>query len=372
MLSRFDEFPIHQVPKPLAVPATSDPNAYDRYWMGASHREGRFQVEVAFGRYPNLAVQDTSLSIAVDGVQHAFHGSRRAPADPADMSVGPLRLEIVEPFRQLRVVLEPNETGITADLRWRARTGALLEDHTVMQDGIHVLVDMSRFVQFGTWEGTVEVDGTVTELRHDEVVGVRDRSWGVRPVGAKGPGKPSSAPPRAWLWAPTHFDDACVVAGWFQVPGGEFWRPDGHRLAVTDPAPETVSLEDDAVTRLDPVAQRLEFESGTRWVSRAEIDLVDDEGGQHLMVVEPLLRFDMRALGYMHPEWGHGMWHGELEVAREDWRFDEVSPQDPTHQHVHHAARVTMGDRTGVGMFEQIIFGPHTQFGFTDILDGAP
>jgi hypothetical protein len=31
-----------------------------------------------------------------------------------------------------------------------------------------------------------------------------------------------------------------------------------------------------------------------------------------------------------------------------------------------------MGDKVGIGIFEQIIFGPHTQFGFNDILDGAP
>jgi hypothetical protein len=28
-------------------------------------------------------------------------------------------------------------------------------------------------------------------------------------------------------------------------------------------------------------------------------------------------------------------------------------------------------DRKGIGLFEQIIFGPHSQFGFSDLLDGA-
>ena len=34
--------------------------------------------------------------------------------------------------------------------------------------------------------------------------------------------------------------------------------------------------------------------------------------------------------------------------------------------------RARVGDRTGIGIFEQIIFGPHTQFGFHDFLDGSP
>ncbi len=374
MLSRFDDFPIHQSPLPLTRPATSDRNAYDRYWFGMTHRGGEFQIEGAFGRYPNLAVQDASISIARDGRQHSFHASRRAPLDPADQTVGPLRLEIVEPLRQLRIVVEPNDTGIACDLRWRSRTGALLEDHTIMQDGVHVIIDMARFVQFGSWEGTLEVDGNTTTLRHDEVAGIRDRSWGVRPVGAQAPGKPSSGPPNAWLWAPLHWRDACSVVGWFQRPGGEYIRPDGHRIAVVDPVPESVDLTDASVTRVEPIAQRLTFQPGTRWATAVEIDVEDDHGERRVLALAPQLRFDMRGLGYQNPDWSHGVWHGELEIGREDWAMAEISPSDPTHQHVHHIVNATLdGDTsdTGVGIFEQIIFGPHTQFGFHDLLDGA-
>ena len=370
MLTSFDEYPIHPLPQPIARPGTTDRNAYDRYWMSASHHEGAFQVEIAFGRYHNLAVQDTSVSISKGGRQHSFHASRLAPVDPAEMTVGPARLEIVEPFRQLRYVVEPNETGISCDLRWRSRVGALLEDHTVLDDGRSVIVDMDRFMQFGTWEGTVTVDGDVTELRHDEVRGIRDRSWGVRPVGTAPVGRPSSSPPNAWLWAPIHFDTECVVAGWFQRPGGAFFRPDGHRISVSDPVADTISVETGEVTRLDPVGQRLTFQPGTRWVSAVSIDLVGADAEPVVMDLEPLLRFDMRGLGYMNPEWGHGVWHGDLELGREDWDFAEIAPDDPTHQHVHHLVRARIGDAEGVGIFEQIIFGPHTQFGFHDILDG--
>jgi hypothetical protein len=371
-LSPFDEYPIHQVPKPIALPGTTDRNAYGRYWFGASHRGGAFQIEIAFGRYPNLQVQDTSVSISDGVTQHSFHGSCRAPSDPTDLTVGPARLEILEPFRRLRYSVGANETGITCDMEWRARVGALLEDHTVMTDGPHTMIDMARYLQFGTWAGWVDVDGTRTEFGHDEVVGIRDRSWGVRPVGSQPPGRPSSGPPNAWLWSPIHFDTECVVAGWFQRPGGEFWRADGHRLTVVEPVPPTVSLDDVSVVRSDPVGQRLTFASGTRWVTDVAIDLEMDDGSTAVLELTPLMRFDMRALGYQNPDWGHGVWHGELEIGREDWSFAEIHPQDPTHQHVHHLVRARLGGAEGVGIFEQIIFGPHTQFGFTDILDVAP
>ena len=33
MLTRFDDYPIHQTPEPVAHAASSDRNVYDRYWL---------------------------------------------------------------------------------------------------------------------------------------------------------------------------------------------------------------------------------------------------------------------------------------------------------------------------------------------------
>ena len=49
----------------------------------------------------------------------------------------------------------------------------------------------------------------------------------------------------------------------------------------------------------------------------------------------------------------------------------DVDPTDFTAQHLHHVVRARVGDLVGVGLLEQIIFGPHTQFGFHDVLDMA-
>ena len=42
MLSKFDDYPIHQTPEPVAVPATTDRNAYDRYWFNGYAGDGEF------------------------------------------------------------------------------------------------------------------------------------------------------------------------------------------------------------------------------------------------------------------------------------------------------------------------------------------
>ncbi|MCB0994647.1 MAG: hypothetical protein KDB21_06135 [Acidimicrobiales bacterium] len=373
MLSPLDDFPVHQVPKPITTPSSSDRNAYGRYWFGAMDRTGAHHVELAFGRYPNLRVTDAHLSVSVGDGQHCFHASREAPIDPMELRIGPFLMEILEPMRSLRITVDDNDTGVSGQLTWRARTGALEEDHTVMQDGPRVIVDMLRFVQFGTWEGSVTAGGETVRLSHDDNVGVRDRSWGVRPVGEPAPGRPAErGAGNAWLWAPCHFDDACRVIGWFQRPGGQFWRPDGHVIPVVDPVPASVDISHAGVERLDPVGQRIEFHPGTRIVRRAEFDVRAEDGSVEVLEIEALRRFDMVGIGYNHPAWGHGRWHGELEVAGESWRFADLDPLDPVHQHLHHTVRARIGGREGVGVFEQIIYGPHTQFGFSEFLDGAP
>lgn len=95
-------------------------------------------------------------------------------------------------------------------------------------------------------------------------------------------------------------------------------------------------------------------------------------GATETIELETIHRFHMRGLGYSSPDWGHGVWHDDLAVGRDDWKFADIAADDPYHQHVHNVVRARVGDRTGVGIFEQIIFGPHTQFGFHDFLDGSP
>ncbi len=369
MLSPLDDFPIHQVPKPLAVPGTTDHNAYDRYWFGGFHRRGEFIVEAAFGRYPNLGIVDGSLTIAIGGMQHAFDASAAAPDDPADTSCGPLRVTIIEPMRSLRIDLTDNETGITAELHWKSRLGSLLEDHTVMYSGIQTIVDMARFLQFGMWTGWVKVDGAVTELFDGEVVGARDRSWGVRPVGNQSTKPPQDNPPSAWLWAPIHFDQECRSLGYFQRPGGAIWRGDGFRLPVVDPV--ATITDPTAVERYHPVTQRLTFTPGTRRIERAEFDMTDSTGALHTLTVTSMGFLMMKGLGYTNPAWGHGTWSGQPRIGREDWVIAEADPTDFTAQHLHHVVHASVDGLEGVGLLEQIIFGPHTQFGFQDLLDGA-
>jgi hypothetical protein len=89
MLTRFDDYPIHQTPEPLAFPASSERNVYGRYWFNGFSKEGEFYFGIAFAVYPNRDVMDCALSIVrADGTQDCFRASRRCPADRSDLRVG--------------------------------------------------------------------------------------------------------------------------------------------------------------------------------------------------------------------------------------------------------------------------------------------
>ncbi|MDI2128579.1 hypothetical protein [Yinghuangia seranimata] len=386
MLTPADDFPIHQTPEPVANPATSDRNAYDRYWFNGYDRDGAFYFAFAHGLYPNRFVADAHFTVTVDGVQHSLHASRRASLDRFDLGVGPLRVEVVEPLKVLRLIGEANDTGIAFDLTFTARAAVIEEPRVTTRNGHHVIMDATRLTQLGAWSGTITVPGgRVIEVDAATTPGTRDRSWGIRPVGERDAGAPKPFNPLMWLWAPLHWDDEVTLWGSFERADGDMYQKDGHRVAAqplgTAPDASAVAVPTDGAEatgyqELHPVRHELTFKPGTRLVSGGTMHLVDGEGKEFAYRIEPTgTRGYLAGLGYLHSTWGHGVWQGELKVEAESWVIDEVDPLAFDRQHCQQVIRVTEigGEgRTGVGVLEQIIFGPHQRYGFKEILDGHP
>jgi hypothetical protein len=378
MITDFDDFMIHQTTDPVAQPEPSDRNFYDRYWFDGFDRDGEFLFEVGMGLYPNRHVMDAHFSVSIDGRQHAFHASRRAPWERSDLRVNALRIEIVKPMRIVRVVVEPNPTGIECDLVFHARTTPEEEPKNFMREGTRVIMHNSRFTQLGSWAGHFTVDGKRTEVIRERTLGARDKSWGVRPVGepeAGAPGLLNKEPGVYWMWCPIDFGDVCTQFNTFEDRDG---TPTQVGAVMV---PCYASLEDiprgaDPGHRVMASAKhRLEWIPGTRRARAAEIEFLTREGEKHRIEVEllnPNVRFHMLGLGYQHPEWGHAFWKGEDVFSAESWKLDEIDPLGYPFIHVHQAVRARMGERTGIGTLETVVFGRHDPSGFKSILDGAP
>ncbi len=380
MLSKFDDYPIHQTPEPVFRTATSDRNTYDRYWYNAHAKDSSFYFGVALCRYPNLGILDCSLSIVAGGEQHAFHGSCRAPDEPTDTRVGPFELKILEPMGRHQITIAANETGIECDLIFTPKTGAMQEARQTLGNDRYVVMDATRLDQFGSWSGVIRYHGKEIIVEASNTFGLKDRSWGVRPVGdAYTGGAPQDAyQANHFMWLPIHWENECTLAGWFEDGEGYQWHTD-QGILPCHPSMDAIPAVVDPGMKMwnGKVNYQLDLQSGTRHANSGSFTMTDKSGETLDITVEMTgMLHRMKGLGYQHPEWGHGKWQGELKVASESWKVDEVDPLALENIHLQQVviARRTLASgevEIGHGVLEQMHMGRHAILGFTDWFDGA-
>ncbi len=370
MLNALDDYPIHQTPEPIAQLATTDRNAYDRTWFNGYSADASMYFGIGMAIYPHRGVMDCAFScVSKDGRQHAFFASRNAPLERTDMRVGPFRIEIIEPLRRARVVLENNDTGISCDLTFSARTSGIQEGRQTLWQGNRRVMDATRFDQFGRWTGTVtHPDG---EFAVDNWFGTKDRSWGIRGVGEPETGGAPVGPRSAFfLWAPLFWDDHISHAIFFDGPNGEPLVREGIEAPLFATEADIPTSLEGTDTRMLTAIHRVEYHPGTRLAKYAEIDLIRLDGSKRTISLEPQLTFQMKGLGYGHPTWRQGMWKGELEVGYEVYEPAEIDPLRLENLHVQQIVKASDGTKTGIGVLEQIAIGPHAPSGLTGMLDG--
>jgi len=285
-----------------------------------------------------------------------------------DTSVGPIGIEVVEPLKRLRLRVDDKEGRLRADLLFDARARAIEEPRFTHRIGPRTVLDYTRLTQNGAYEGWIEVFGKRIEVKRDAFLGTRDRSWGVRPVGAADsqPVAPPPLPQFYWLWAPMNFDDCISLYHDNADAGGVSWNTRGVIAGVGDAAPR----------EFDDVASKLTFRSGTRRVAKATLSFRSDRGDVAIEI-EPQFHFYMPGIGYMNPEWGHGHYKGELAVGYDIYDLAQVDDGMPGLLHVQAFSRskLTLADGTtkaGAGVLEQLIVGPHAPSGFKELFDVAP
>ena len=358
MLTKGDDYPLHQTPEPVAYAGT-DRNFYDRYFFNGYAPDGSGFFALAFGIYPHLNVADAHFSVIRDGVQHCLHASRELGMERMDLQVGPIRIEVIEPLQVLGVTVDGE--GIAAELTFTGRAFPIEEPRFTHRIGPRTFMDYTRMTQNGRYSGWIEVDGMREDL-HPQAVGTRDRSWGVRPVGARDeqPHGSGVVPGFFWQWAPLNFADTSLFFHVNADATGMTWNTRGCIARDGSAAGELIETHG---TLAAPHA------AGTRWPEQGTIVLETADGPETIRL-EPVGRFQMRGIGYTSPKWGHGLWHGPLTVEREDIGLAQCDPASFENFHVQLPCRA-VSDRhgEGFGVFEQLIIGPYAPLGLKEFLD---
>ena len=122
------------------------------------------------------------------------------------------------------------------------------------------------------------------------------------------------------------------------------------------------------------VGSQLTFIPGTRHAQSAHITLQRFAGGVAEITMRPRFHWYMKGVGYGHPGvWPRGRYHGGPAQLFEEYSLSQVD--DAMNLHIQAICDVSMeglGARQGKGVLEQLILGPHTPSGFTELLDMAP
>jgi len=220
-LTELDESFGHQIIDTFAVVGTSDPSWTEKVCAMAAARDGSLQIGFGLGKYNNRNVMDAYAGISRGVEQITVRSSRRLAPDPITTTIGPIRYEIVEPLRQVRFVLEPNDCQpISFDCLFEATIPPNMEDRTHMRSAGRISAELVRYHQIGLCTGWVEIDGQRTEMTPDTWVSTRDHSWGVRygvgvPATDLEPGSDLSVGTYHFLWSPIAME-----------------RPDGSKYGI--------------------------------------------------------------------------------------------------------------------------------------------
>jgi hypothetical protein len=356
VLSPLDDFPVHQIAEPVRYVATSDRNFYDRYYFNAHRRDGSVFVVAGLGQYPNLGTTDAFIAVRGGDRQHVVRSSRLLGADRMDTAVGPIRVQVMEGLKRLRLVCDSPDLPVSVDLTWSAAIPAVAEPRHFYRRGGRVVSDTMRLAQTGTWAGTLRLGDERLDVQPDKWAGGRDRSWGVRPVGEpepRGARDVEGSPGFFWIYTTPQFDDFSVIVIVHEDRTGRrileeavmVWPESSGR------PPESLGRPEHTVT----------FGDSFGTVQKATVTFA---GTDDVLEVQPLTAVYLAlGTGYgIEPDWRHGMYHGPAVVQSVEYSLGDEEVRLRSRGLVDHLARFDFAGRTGFGLFEFALLGPNERY----------
>ncbi len=358
MLTPLDDYLAHQTADTFDHVATGDRNFFDRYYFNCYSLDGDLLLTCAMGQYPNLNVFDAFVNVVHDGKQHIVRASRLLGANRLDTSAGPIRVEVIEGLKRLRLTCDRGEHGFACDITFAGATFPHEEPRFFRRAENRVVMDYLRLTQCGRWQGWIEVAGRRFEVQPERWWGARDHSWGVRSVGEPEPAGARAATPVApqffWEWSPQLYDDRALYYSLNEYGDGSRW----HQSAAIYP------LGFDASPTLYDVRHHETLAPGTRQLEGVALELVAPDGAVTPIAAQPLLTIYMSGFGY-GPPWRHGHYQGPLKVEHEVWDLTDEATRKRVFGLTETLCRFEMAGKTGFGVFEFLCLGAYQPLGLS-------
>ena len=165
--------------------------------------------------YPARQTLDSHEFSYIGGQRLFAHFSRPYGDDPHTSVVGPVSIQIVEPYKCVRVRADPVAAPVGVDVTFTARTQAYALRRGTMKAGDEIIWDQSHFLQSGTYTGSYTHNGTTRSV--DGWWGQRDHSWGIR----------DHARCPMWLWLAIQLPDGMFGVWHWEYANGARVFTDG-------------------------------------------------------------------------------------------------------------------------------------------------
>lgn len=367
-ISPFDEYPFHQVPTPFGTVGTTDSHFNDGYWFAFFAADWYFFAGIRL--HPNVNAIDGFASVAHGDRQRAVRASRALRPRYEDVAVGPLRLDIIEPMRSVRIRLDENPAEIEFDVVLETQAPPFVEDRYQHLKYGAVVNDTIRYTQVCRATGTAR--SRDSEIEVDSWHAIRDHSWGVRssmgvPTRISGVDRtPEEADPRAIrFWVPFEVGDHCGFVNTHEDVDGNTVDFEGR-----------LDFQDGRSVRLLSMEHDLTYLAGTKRPVGGTIELLGEDGVKRSYQLRPSgSPADVQGIGYYrgwHDGLSAGIYRGAEHLEHDDYDTTpgEV-PTGPPHVPVErrlgpteYPMFMTHEGAEGMAHFEHHIYGAYKRYGF--------
>jgi len=321
------------------------------------------------GVYPHLNVADAHFSVVRYGVQHCVHASRFLGMERMDLEVGPIRIEVIEPLKSLRITVA-DETGISAELLFEGRAFPIEEPRFTHRIGPRTFLDYTRMTQNGRYSGWISVDG----VRVDMPAGASARATAAG-VCARSARQTRNRTPRRWSPASsgnghrsTSPTAACSSTSMPTRRGDAF---NVRSVIVPDGAQPANFIE-----TIDAELETSEPVGHAPSPKRAADDPARDTAPVTIHP-HPGQPFPDEGHRLSQPDLGPWPLQGRARGRTRGHVFAELDPLAIDNFHIQFPCEAVLeqdgaAPMKGIGVFEQLILGPYAPMGFAGMTDPAP
>lgn len=216
-LTAMDELFVHQIPEPMLNVQTHHPFWRESLFFVMHPRDQLGDVVIlTLAHFPAKREMDSLQLGRVGGTPAIALHARPYDGDPHTMAVGPVRIDIAEPFKTVHLhVADVPEAPVSMDVTFHARTREYGLRRGTMKAGHEIIWDQSHMVQSGTFSGSFTHAGVTYSV--DDWWGQRDHSWGIR----------DHARCPLWMWLAIQLPEGMLALWHWEYPNGARVYTDG-------------------------------------------------------------------------------------------------------------------------------------------------